>query len=240
MSEKVKIIKRKDGVITGQIDSSIESKCFCEFDNASVIGIIESEPKLFCGEKKNKLYNTIVRVKRLSGTEDLIPIVIPNLLIGQKMMRKSLKGKWVKITGVFKSKMESDHLNLFLFAREITIYEDKNVLEDDTCLNKIYLNGCICKKPIYRFTPLGKEISDLFIAVNTVYGESYYIPCIAWGKCARLVSSFKVGEQIELHGRIQSRIYYKRDLLNPDIKESKTAYEISANEVKRVKTQKII
>ena len=76
--------------------------------------------------------------------------------------------------------------------------------------NQIYLDGYICKPPVYRKTPLGKEVADLLIAVNRPYGKSDYIPCICWGRNARFVSSFEVGNHIQIWGRIQSREYTKR------------------------------
>ena len=54
--------------------------------------------------------------------------------------------------------------------------------------NRIILQGYLCKEPIYRETPLGREITDLLLAVNRPYGKSDYIPCICWGRNARYAS----------------------------------------------------
>lgn len=98
--------------------------------------------------------------------------------------------------------------------------------------NSIYLDGYICKPPVYRMTPLGREIADLLMAVNRPYGKSDYLPCICWGRNARFAGKFEVGTHIHLWGRIQSRTYQKR--LEDDVVEKRTAYEISVNKIECV------
>ena len=105
-------------------------------------------------------------------------------------------------------------------------------IEDDIKSNQIYLDGYICKEPIYRKTPLGREIADLLVAVNRSYGKSDYIPCICWGRNARFAGKFEVGTHIHLWGRIQSRTYQKR--LDNDVVEKRTAYEISVSKIECV------
>ena len=95
--------------------------------------------------------------------------------------------------------------------------------------NQILLDGYICKDPIYRKTPLGREIADLLVAVNRSYGKSDYIPCICWGRNARFAARFEVGVHVQIWGRIQSREYVKR--LNEDEVEKRTAYEVSVSKI---------
>ena len=100
---------------------------------------------------------------------------------------------------------------------------------DYTKTNQIFLDGYICKEPVYRKTPLGREIADLLVAVNRPYGKSDYIPCIAWGRNARYASGFAVGTRILIWGRVQSREYTKR--LNETECEKRVAYEVSVSKL---------
>src|SRR5690606_22495334 len=114
-------------------------------------------------------------------------------------------------------------LILTVFARDIILLIDedeiKEMLEKP---NEIFLDGYICKPPIYRTTPLGREITDLLIAVNRAYNKSDYIPCIAWGRNARFCEKLLIGDHIKIWGRIQSRKYQKR--YGNDKIETKVAY----------------
>ena len=102
--------------------------------------------------------------------------------------------------------------------------------------NRVYLNGFICKQPTYRETPLGREISDVLIAVNRQYGKSDYIPCVAWGRGARFASSLKVGTAITIVGRFQSRQYTKQ--LEDGTTEVRNAYEVSTMSIREVSQEK--
>jgi single-stranded DNA-binding protein len=113
---------------------------------------------------------------------------------------------------------------LTAFARSISFDEDLN-----NNPNEIFLNGFICKKPVYRTTPFGREISDMLVAVNRNYGKSDYIPCIAWGRNAKFAGSLEVGSNVQLWGRIQSRTYLKK--LENDETEERTAYEVSLSKI---------
>ena len=113
-----------------------------------------------------------------------------------------------------------------VFAREVTFVEEEN---DKVKTNQIFLDGFICKPPVYRKTPLGREISDMLVAVNRPYGKSDYIPCICWGRNARFTSGFSVGGHVQVWGRIQSREYMKK--LEGDITEKRIAYEVSVSKL---------
>ena len=119
---------------------------------------------------------------------------------------------------------KKNKLVLTIFAREISLLEE----ETEQNPNQIFLNGFICKPPVYRKTPFGREISDILVAVNRAYNKSDYIPCIAWGRNARYLSNLAVGENIKIWGRMQSRKYQKK---NGDILEERIAYEVSISKI---------
>lgn len=168
-------------------------------------------------------YMMDVMVKRLSDSVDIIPIMISERLIN---IREDHIGKHVQIAGQFRSynyHEETKHkLKLSVFVKEIHFSEDSM---DGLKNNHIYLDGYICRPPVYRKTPLGRELADLLIAVNRPYEKSDYIPCICWGRNARFASSFEVGNHIQIWGRIQSRQYAKKTGEKDFMK--KVAYEIS-------------
>lgn len=239
MSDETGVARRENNVITRQEENSPTENLFGEFNKVFVSGRIEAELEYSHEVWWEKFYRTRVRVERLSGTEDLVPIVVSDLLIGQEKMKTSLEGKWVEVAGQFRSynKLGEDgrkHLDLFLFVRAIKIYEDEDGLEETTNANLIYLDGYLCKPPVFRKTPLGRQITDLLIAVNRPYGKSDYIPCIAWGRGAQWVSEFEVGNRVKLYGRVQSREYFKKTSPDSDAREYRDAYEISVMRMQKV------
>lgn len=168
-------------------------------------------------------YVVDVAVNRLSKQADVIPLMISDRLIN---VDEDYRGCTVEAIGQYRSynRVEGDrtHLVLSVFVRDITFMEE---FTDYAKNNKIILNGYICKAPIYRKTPLGREIADLLLAVNRPYGKSDYIPCIAWGRNARYASMLSAGTQLHLWGRIQSREYAKK--ISEDEYENRVAYEVS-------------
>ncbi|MBQ7955353.1 MAG: single-stranded DNA-binding protein [Lachnospiraceae bacterium] len=172
-------------------------------------------------------YMVDVRVQRLSDSSDILPLMISERLID---VTADYKGCNVAVSGQFRSynrhEERKNKLVLSVFAREIIFVDD---IEESAKTNQIYLDGYICKEPIYRKTPLGREIADLLLAVNRPYGKSDYIPCICWGRNARFASSFKVGERCGIWGRIQSREYMKK--IDEDNVEKKVAYEVSVSKL---------
>lgn len=190
---------------------------------AIIIGKIKSEFLLSHDILGERFFTTDVVVKRTSGATDTIPVVISERLVD---VAQDHVGKYIEIHGQFRSRNEPHEsrtrLVLYVFARDAKFIEE---VKDDTPVNQIFLDGYICKPPVYRETPLGREIADLHLAVNRPYGKSDYIPCILWGRNARYVSSLRVGTRIAIHGRVQSRVYYKH-LGDGSIKE-RTAYEVS-------------
>ncbi len=171
-----------------------------------------------------------VEVKRLSDSSDVIPLMVSERLMD---VTKDYTGTYVEIMGQFRSynkhEDEKNKLVLSVFAREVKICEDNY---ESTKPNCIFLDGYICKPPIYRKTPLGREIADLLLAVNRPYGKSDYIPCISWGRNARFAEKFTVGGHIHVWGRIQSREYQKK-LSDTDV-ERRIAYEVSVSKLEYV------
>lgn len=174
-------------------------------------------------------YMVEVEVKRLSNSEDRIPLMISERLID---VTQDYTGEYIMVHGQFRSyNRHEEHKNrlvLSVFVREISFMEEE---PDGTKTNSIWLDGYICKEPIYRKTPLGREIADLLLAVNRPYGKSDYIPCICWGRNARYASGFEVGEHVQLLGRIQSREYVKR--ISDTETEKRVAYEVSVSKLEK-------
>lgn len=169
-----------------------------------------------------------LKSNRLSETPDIIPVMVSERLIDVDC---NYIGAEIKVFGQFRSfnRQENDkrHLVLSVFARDIEFIE--NDLNNE---NDIFLDGYVCKQPIYRKTPLGREIADVLLAVNRPYGKSDYIPCVLWGRNARFADGFDTGEHIKIWGRIQSREYQKR--LDENEFEKRTAYEVSVSKVELV------
>lgn len=172
-------------------------------------------------------YIVEVLVKRLSNSDDRIPLMISERLID---VTQDYTGEYIVAHGQFRSynrhEEQKNRLVLSVFVREVEFVEDE---PDGSKTNSILLDGYICKEPIYRKTPLGREIADLLLAVNRPYGKSDYIPCICWGRNARYASGFEVGEHVQVLGRIQSREYIKK--LSETETEKRIAYEVSVSKL---------
>lgn len=172
-------------------------------------------------------YMVDVKVQRLSDSFDIVPMMVSERLID---VTADYSGYFVEVNGQFRSynrhEERKNRLVLSVFAREISFIDE---IEESAKTNQIYLDGYICKAPIYRKTPLGREIADLLLAVNRPYGKSDYIPCICWGRNARYASTFEVGEKCGVWGRIQSREYMKK--VDDDQVEKRVAYEVSVSKL---------
>ncbi|MCM1127328.1 MAG: single-stranded DNA-binding protein [Lachnospiraceae bacterium] len=172
-------------------------------------------------------YMINVKVPRLSESSDIIPLMVSERLID---VEENYKGMNITVQGQFRSynrhEERKNRLVLSVFAREIEFVDET---PESAKTNQIYLDGYICKEPIYRKTPLGREIADLLLAVNRPYGKSDYIPCICWGRNARFASSFTVGTRCEIWGRIQSREYIKK--ISEEDAQKRVAYEVSVSKL---------
>ncbi len=170
-------------------------------------------------------YSFYIENKRLSDTTDILPIIISERLLADENFGA---GDCVTINGQIRSYNSNDgiktHLVLSIFVKSIF----KAANEEDIT-NSVMLDGFICKAPVYRTTPFGREIADVLLAVNRAYGKSDYIPVICWGRNAKFVSTLPVGENITIYGRMQSRDYQKR--LENGESITKTAYEVSASKL---------
>ena len=187
-------------------------------------------------------YRFEVEIYRLSDTADILPVTISERIVDMDNVHI---GAWVYIAGQIRSYnnyVEEDRRNklvLTVFARDIELLdidEEEDPMTPDGLMpqldinpNDVFLNGYICKPPIYRTTPFGREIADILLAVNRSYNKSDYIPCIAWGRNARFAGKLSVGSNIKLWGRMQSRSYQKK-FENGDVLE-KTAYEVSISKI---------
>ena len=172
-------------------------------------------------------YLVDVLVKRLSDSEDRIPLMVSERLVD---VTQDYDGEYIMVQGQFRSynrhEEKKNRLVLSVFVRELTFVEEA---DDSIKTNQIFLDGYICKPPVYRKTPLGREIADLLLAVNRPYGKSDYIPCICWGRNARYASAFEVGGHVLIWGRIQSREYIKK--LGENETEKRVAYEVSVSKL---------
>ena len=194
-----------------------------ETNQVYLSGKIISGFHAFFGHYNSRYYMADVEVRRLSGQADCIPLVLHERMIDTAY---DYKGKYVSVTGQFNSYNFNENgrrrLKLYVMAGKIELGNTEDRKFDD---NYIFLDGRICKKPIYRKTPLGRSITDLFLAVNSSYMKSYYIPCICWGKTAYSAASLLVGMLVGIVGRIQSREYDKQ--LDAFTVEKRIAYEVS-------------
>lgn len=167
-------------------------------------------------------YTFDLEIPRLSDNSDIVPVTVSERILTDEYQI----GTKVKIDGQFRSynnyENEKNKLVLTVFAKDIAIVAEE---ESESNPNEIVLNGFICKKPIYRTTPFGREISDILLAVNRAYNKSDYIPCIAWGRNARFSKVLNVGDNIKIWGRIQSRQYEKK--FEDGTSEVRRAYEVS-------------
>lgn len=179
-------------------------------------------------------YKFDLEVPRLSDTVDILPVTISERLIVDMDLGP---GNFLEVRGQLRSYNRYidnvSRLILTIFARDLVVFEEEeDIRELLRTPNKIFLDGYICKKPIYRTTPFGREITDLLIAVNRSYNKSDYIPCIAWGRNARFCEKLLVGDHIRLWGRIQSRDYQKK--YEDGTAEKKVAYEVSISKLEYI------
>lgn len=202
------------------LDKVIENNRVC------IIGEVVSEFTFSHEVFGEGFYIANVSVNRLSDMVDIIPLMISERLID---VTKDYRGRKIEVSGQFRSYNRHEgvknKLVLSIFVRELRFIEDDEVPEEQSKSNQIFLDGYVCKPPIYRKTPLGREIADILVAVNRPYGKSDYIPCIAWGRNARFCQNIEVGTQVKIVGRVQSRTYEKK--FEDGTSETRIAYEVS-------------
>lgn len=204
---------------------------YSENNHLILVGKVTSE-KVFSHEIYGESFYTFnLEVPRLSVTTDIIPITVSERLITDFDLSI---GKEIIVEGQFRSyntyENEKSRLVLTVFAKEIMQKPEPTEDGEQGKIhnsNEVVLVGYICKKPIYRKTPFGREISDILLAVNRAYSKSDYIPCIAWGRNARFCENLAIGTGVKVVGRVQSRIYEKKH--EDGTVESRVAYEVSVS-----------
>ena len=198
-----------------------------ENNQVSMLGEIVSEFQFSHEVFGEGFYMVELAVNRLSNYSDYIPLMISERLIDTE---QDYTGQLIRVSGQFRSynrhEEKKNRLVLSVFVRELEFLDE---IDENEKTNQIFLDGYICKEPIYRKTPLGREIADVLLAVNRSYGKSDYIPCICWGRNARFASGFTVGSHIQIVGRVQSREYVKR--IDEENVEHRVAYEVSVSKV---------
>lgn len=222
-------------------------------NKVDIVGIVDSELSLNHEVYGEQFYSFMVKIKRLSGEFDNIFCLISDRTVDISSIKL---GMVVSISGQYRSynnfANSGNKLILAVFVKSINflnylVYNDENQLRDNTELkpetseseikyvNSVYLNGFICKAPIYRTTPLGRDIADILLAVNRHYNKSDYIPCIAWGRNAKFAGNLTVGTNISICGRAQSR-QYKKYITEEEV-VFKTAYEISISKLEIIESK---
>jgi primosomal replication protein N len=209
------------------------------FENNTVhlLGKIVKAPKFNHELYGESFHSFELEVQRLSKCFDNIPVLVSDRLVDIELLGV---GKIIQVKGQFRSYNSADNsfrkLMLMAFAREIEITELTEIEEPSSSFNEIFLNGFICKKPMYRKTPFGREICDLLLAVNRQYYKSDYIPCICWGRNAKYAELLSQGNNIKIWGRVQSRVYQKKHE-NGEITEHR-AYEVSVSKLELIPESK--
>ena len=206
---------------------------YLENNYLTLVGKVTGEKKFSHEIYGERFYIFNLEIPRLSGVADIIPITISERLITEDTLNE---GQKLLVKGQFRSynsyESEKNRLILTVFAKDVRVIseeeqneEENEIARKDVITNEVVLVGYICKKPIYRQTPFGREIADILLAVNRAYNKSDYIPCIAWGRNARFCQNLEVGSQIKLVGRVQSRTYEKKH--EDGSVETRVAYEVS-------------
>ena len=210
---------------------------YLENNHLVLVGKVTSDKKFSHEIYGEKFYIFDLEVPRLSGNADIIPITISERLLEKEDLEIDKK---IIVEGQFRSynsyQNERNKLVLTVFAKDVKFIENQDEeiqASKDFVSNEVTLNGYICKKPIYRQTPFGREIADLLLAVNRAYNKSDYIPCIAWGRNARFCENIEVGTEVKVVGRVQSRTYEKK--YEDGTSETKVAYEVTISSLEIVK-----
>jgi len=197
-------------------------------------GVVASELELSHEIYGEKFYRFYIEIDRLSGQKDRLPVIISERLIDVDDFNI---GKVIFIEGQYRSYNKMDEnsrsrLILSVFVKDISLFE---VSENVKTVNELTIIGTVCKQPIYRKTPLGRDIADILLAVNRSYNKSDYIPCIIWGRNAKYCEHLETGTTVKVVGRIQSREYDKKH--EDGTVEKRVAYEVSVSKFEIIKDE---
>ena len=205
---------------------------YLENNYLTLVGKVTGEKRFSHEIYGERFFTFNLSIPRLSGNADIIPVTTSERLINDEMLTE---GNKLLIKGQFRSynsyENEKNKLVLTVFAKDVEELEEDEASEENEIVkkemttNEVVLIGYVCKKPIYRQTPFGREIADLLLAVNRAYNKSDYIPTIAWGRNARFCQNLEIGTQVKIVGRVQSRMYEKK--YEDGTVEQKVAYEVS-------------
>ena len=205
---------------------------YLENNYLTLVGKVTGEKKFSHEIYGERFYVFNLEIARLSGVSDVIPITVSERLVTEEML---VEGKKLLVKGQFRSynsyENEKNRLILTVFAKDVMEVEENEdeeeneMVKKDEITNEVVLIGYICKAPIYRQTPFGREIADVLLAVNRAYNKSDYIPTIAWGRNARFCKNLEVGSKVKIVGRVQSRMYEKK--YEDGTVENRVAYEVS-------------
>ena len=214
---------------------------YLENNYLTLVGKVTGEKEFSHEIYGERFFIFSLSIPRLSGNSDIIPVTVSERLITDGMLEE---GKKLLIKGQFRSynsyEQQKNRLILTVFAKDIieineedeSDNEENEMVSKEMVTNEVVLTGYICKKPIYRQTPFGREIADLLLAVNRAYNKSDYIPCIAWGRNARFCQNMEVGVQVKIVGRVQSRTYEKK--FEDGTVENRVAYEVSVGSLELI------
>ena len=215
---------------------------YLENNYLTLVGKVTGEKKFSHEIYGEKFYSFNLSIPRLSGNSDIIPITISERLITDEMLTE---GNKLLIKGQFRSynsyENERNKLIVTVFAKDVEELkeneeqEENDIVKKDETTNEVVLIGFVCKKPIYRQTPFGREIADILLAVNRAYNKSDYIPSIAWGRNARFCQNLATGTEVKIVGRVQSRNYEKK--YEDGTVENKVAYEVSVGSLEVIKEE---
>ena len=205
---------------------------YLENNYLTLVGKVTGEKRFSHEIYGERFFTFNLSIPRLSGNADIIPVTTSERLINDEMLTE---GNKLLIKGQFRSynsyENEKNKLVLTVFAKDVEevkedeTSEENEIVKKEMTTNEVVLIGYVCKKPIYRQTPFGREIADLLLAVNRAYNKSDYIPTIAWGRNARFCQNLEIGTQVKIVGRVQSRMYEKK--YEDGTVEQKVAYEVS-------------
>lgn len=230
---KIKVQKKNKG--GKKLDTN-----YLENNYLTLVGKVTGEKNFSHEIYGERFYVFNLEISRLSGNADIIPITVSERLATDEMLTA---GKKLLVKGQFRSynsyENEKNRLILTVFAKDVIEVEENEeeqeeneIVKKDTITNEVVLVGYICKAPIYRQTPFGREIADVLLAVNRAYNKSDYIPTIAWGRNARFCQNLEVGTKVKVVGRVQSRMYEKKH--DDGTVENRVAYEVSVGSLEIV------
>lgn len=187
-------------------------------NRVQLCGALAELPRFSHENHDRRFYRFPLEVERLSGAVDVLPVIVSEEVLCEMDLSG---GEMLAVTGQIRTFNNRAQTGRRLV---ISVYAESLASCDGEPENQVELTGTICKEPVYRQTPLGREICDLMLAVNRPYHRADYIPCIAWGKTANLVRFCDVGDSLHLTGRFQSREYIK---VLGETSQQRTAYEVS-------------